>query len=125
MVRLKVDLHMKISAHKTSFQFHYGTIKRLFKIYTQRPRPEFQFHYGTIKSTILSQRKINLFANFNSIMVRLKVKYQEDHMKNYLHDFNSIMVRLKVCLEAVREDGYAYFNSIMVRLKVSMEQEVK
>ncbi len=50
MVRLKEGLFFHVKIKDYSFQFHYGTIKRInSKILFCKPH-EFQFHYGTIKS---------------------------------------------------------------------------
>ena len=49
MVRLKAEV-VPDSVVDGRFQFHYGTIKRIFLFALLHPILLFQFHYGTIKS---------------------------------------------------------------------------
>ena len=71
MVRLKARNAFVASKAMIEFQFHYGTIKRVYSWCRRDNRMGFQFHYGTIKSSthIL---KVYPFLDFNSTMVRLK-----------------------------------------------------
>ena len=55
------------------FQFHYGTIKSHYTDSTATILTLFQFHYGTIKS-VRHGKKMAWCRNFNSTMVRLKVR---------------------------------------------------
>ena len=50
MVRLK-DASSTSSGTVTAFQFHYGTIKRMYSDSLNFSTYIFQFHYGTIKSS--------------------------------------------------------------------------
>ena len=99
----------------------------------------FQFQYGTIESEIIL-RKDEIFANFNSSMVRLKVgdpwicredraefQFQYGTIESHgefesiyrdLTDFNSSMVRLKEFSNFTPDMALRDFNSSMVRLKV-------
>ena len=62
---------------------------------------EFQFHYGTIKSELkIVQHEENV--NFNSTMVRLKVRYLLEE-NEAVPNFNSTMVRLKAAAGAGAE----------------------
>ncbi len=63
----------KMTISKNLFQFHYGTIKSDLSYIWRSSMTVFQFHYGTIKSDML-MFSMKVYLNFNSIMVRLKVK---------------------------------------------------
>ena len=97
-----------------TFQFHYGTIKRIelciavticihFNSTMVRLKvglyvssgspPSFQFHYGTIKRFTILLCVVSV-QYFNSTMVRLKAECPQG-IKGYLPYFNSTMVRLK------------------------------
>ena len=56
------------------------------------------------------------YTDFNSSMVRLKVKEPTKELLNQIH-FNSSMVRLKVIRPRHRIPTIINFNSSMVRLK--------
>ncbi len=49
MVRLKGGQLIETRGLGRTFQFHYGTIKRKFRIKSSGRLSAFQFHYGTIK----------------------------------------------------------------------------
>jgi len=73
MVRLKAALSVFICACTSSFQFHYGSVKRKDSDTTRLASKVFQFHYGSVKSN-MEQFNGNNFKDFNSTMVRLKGK---------------------------------------------------
>ena len=54
MVRLKAPDGYHEENIVLSFQFHYGTIKRLYSGFGAKEKYMFQFHYGTIKRIGLS-----------------------------------------------------------------------
>ena len=70
MVRLKVMSPLTFPV-PSKFQFHYGTIKRVFSFAWNISIILFQFHYGTIKSWT-GIRQMTWWFCFNSTMVRLK-----------------------------------------------------
>ena len=137
MVRLKVASdNVEVLIHE--FQFHYGTIKRMWKplqyttssnfnstmvrlkaacdVLDVAREVGFQFHYGTIKRLRCLLQNTNLLY-FNSTMVRLKVRCLR-RKSTRLRNFNSTMVRLKACKPRKNKQSCRYFNSTMVRLKV-------
>ena len=64
------------------FQFHKGTIRTLVADYTMLIKLIFQFHKGTIRTTAIplqSKKQVN----FNSIKVRLELKFFAWLAKNY------------------------------------------
>ena len=72
-----------------------------------REERRFQFHKGTIK-TIYNVYTCNLIFDFNSIKVRLK-QYRHDMDVSHLYYFNSIKVRLKHVTECTK-DVYRIFQ---------------
>ena len=72
MVRLKVRI-MITQMPTLKFQFLYGSIKSRNGIRDDGISTLFQFLYGSIKSQFFPSTSL-LFWNFNSSMVRLKVK---------------------------------------------------
>jgi len=93
MVRLKDFKYFAKIVKEHTFQFQYGSIKRLDACYN-----------------------IMALMYFNSNMVRLKVSNGLEQKEMELH-FNSNMVRLKGLNSTYRTKGVIYFNSNMVRLK--------
>ena len=92
MGRLKVRTKAE-SLATTSFQFHYGTIKRHIPVARLLLNLWFQFHYGTIKS-LKNCNSSGVIRYFNSTMGRLKVSsgFCSEFLRWY---FNSTMGRLK------------------------------
>ncbi len=62
MVRLKVSEKKKMHPFSQQFQFHYGTIKRLFQRQMLRITATFQFHYGTIKRNLFKFKTVLLYS---------------------------------------------------------------
>ena len=71
-VRLKLNrVHGSIGGDYL-FQFHKGTIKTSFTLYSNTYGAKFQFHKGTIKTNVNGSNECKI-CNFNSIKVRLKL----------------------------------------------------
>ena len=141
MVRLKDEGAAKFLL-KNSFQFHYGTIKRVIMQKITKVRKIFQFHYGTIKRILLIAGCCEL-PHFNSTIVRLKAssssifrlpssfQFHYGTIKrtsarsafNQFSYFNSTMVRLKEGVSAFLRESPTHFNSTMVRLKESLMKQ--
>ena len=105
-----------VNSLKSSFQFQYGAIERDKKLI--ECSAEANFNSSMVRLKVRPMRLVHkLFLYFNSSMVRLKVSLPKSST-NSLIDFNSSMVRLKggTCRKLSRL--YANFNSSMVRLKV-------
>ena len=65
------------------FQFHTGSIKSLTDYTKRELRLSFQFHTGSIKRPLSIMPRFLMFS-FNSILVRLKVKHNNDEMTPYI-----------------------------------------
>ena len=92
MVRLKVGVFDMLEAGNP-FQFHYGTIKSIFRRFFQRNFVWFQFHYGTIKSNGKEYRLYDGEFQFHYGTIKSGSPVMID-LDN--ESFNSTMVRLKV-----------------------------
>ena len=97
------------------FQFHIGAIKSFRIPLSTHQSLLFQFHIGAIKRR-MREAQNDVGSNFNSILVRLKVKRIFSSLSFILY-FNSILVRLKVVYPPFTAQLKVHFNSILVRLK--------
>ncbi len=113
MVRLKAILILSIFSNK-KFQFHYGTIKSLIPLLPFVFFDLFQFHYGTIKRHN-HEAWSGFHADFNSIMVRLKVYEELKNQVINLFQFHYGTIKSPYLLTTLAHKND--FNSIMVRLK--------
>jgi len=82
-----------IIADICSFQFHYGSVKRMATKSVNFKRVRFQFHYGSVKRK-WTNIGLSPVDNFNSTMVRLK-GFAYRFIRIDFENFNSTMVRLK------------------------------
>ena len=87
MVRLKAAKDRILKGKGFIFQFHYGTIKRLWGRGIGVKSVLFQFHYGTIKSP-MDYIKTELKTHFNSTMVRLKDRAMIINGKQVIFQFH-------------------------------------
>jgi len=99
MVRLKDELLDDIEVDSTTFQFHYGSVKRGDRSNRWFPADVFQFHYGSVKSGIDSDTtEISSPFQFHYGSVKRLMPFALQIPDIY---FNSTMVRLKVELESL------------------------
>ena len=93
-VRLKRELLPCFVQEVNPFQFHKGTIKTKHKIYYTYVRKTFQFHKGTIK-TLRSARLCGLSPNFNSIKVRLKLRFSNLPLDYFTFQFHKGTIKTR------------------------------
>ena len=114
MVRLKAGMLASACQSKGLFQFHYGTIKSLFRMILHRVSNYFNSTMVRLKDRPNS-KKCKLLANFNSTMVRLKA-LRVDLLRTFFK-FQFHYGTIKRFTRLVLTTSLIYFNSTMVRLK--------